>query len=95
MIYGNIIDDSYFEKGSLNILIPDSMDAEEVIKSQHSYLLSQGCSFNVIYYKSGEIIRSFHPYVGMDNFGLVDDPVIDIYDSNIIWGQMFMITALP
>lgn len=86
--HGNLIDESYMEQGSLNILIPDFMNADEVIKNEYSYLNSIGCSFHVISYKTGETIRAFNPYVGMDNYGWIDNPVIDIYDSGIQWGQM-------
>lgn len=87
-IYGNEIEPSLFKEDALNILVPDTMELSEVIDSQFAYYKSQGYEFNGIYYKSGETIRAFSPYVGKNGNGLIENPVIIIYDSEFIWGQM-------
>lgn len=87
-IYGNEIGPSKFKEDALNILVPDTMELSEVIDSQFAYYKSQGYDFNGIYYQSGETIRAFSPYVGKNGNGLIENPVIIIYDSELIWGQM-------
>lgn len=87
-IYGNEIGPSQFKEDALNILIPDTMELTEVIDSQFAYYKSQGYEFNGIYYQSGETIRAFSPFVGKNGDGLIENPVIIIYDSELIWGQM-------
>lgn len=87
-IYGNEIGPSQFKEDALNILIPDTMELTEVIDSQFAYYKSQGYEFNGIYYQSGETIRAFSPFVGKTGDGLIENPVIIIYDSELIWGQM-------
>lgn len=85
---GNVIDASYFKEGALNILVPDTMEISGVIDSQFAYYKSQGYEFNGIYYRAGETIRAFSPFVGENGNGRIEDPVIIIYDSELIWGQM-------
>lgn len=85
---GIVIEPSIFQKGALNILIPDTMELSEVIDSQFSYYKSQGYAFNGIYYPAGETIRAFSPFAGKNGNGLIENPVIIIYDSELIWGQM-------
>lgn len=85
---GNIIDADSFQDNCLNILIPSGMDSERVISEQYPYFSSIGVEFNVIFYGENQIIRSFNPYVGMNNNGMIENPIIEIYDSEIRYGQM-------
>lgn len=85
---GNVIDTDSFQPNCLNILIPCGMDPERVIREQYPYFSSIGVEFNVIFYGENQIIRSFNPYVGMNNNGMIENPIIEIYNSEIRYGQM-------
>ena len=87
-ISGNLIDDSYFDNRKLNLLLPKDMESEDVIrKYMYSFSLSRD-DFNIMYYKKGEIIRSFNPYSGRWDNGIIHDPIIEIYNKNILKNKM-------
>ncbi|CAG7840609.1 hypothetical protein CLOHAE12215_02033 [Clostridium haemolyticum] len=87
-IKGNLINKERFIKGHLNILIPETI-SENKIKELYSKMEEININnINIIKYLNGERIYSFSPYSGPNNKGLIDNPIIVIYDKNIFKNQM-------
>ena len=87
-IENNLIGSSLFNDDYLNILIPENED-ENKIKSLYSkkYKINSN-NINIIKYLKNQKIYSFNPYSGADNNGLIDNPIIFIYNSKYLKNQM-------
>lgn len=87
-VNGKIIDATNFKGNKMNLLLPEGTDKNEIIKKYtYSYEISSDV-LNILYYKKGENIRSFNPYSGRWQEGLIIDPVIEIYNKDFMQGQM-------
>lgn len=85
---GDIIDESFFRENKMNLLLPEDTD-EQKIKNKYAKSLSiTEDDIWCIYYKKGEIIRTFNPLSGRGNNGVIENPIIEIYDPKYLKGQM-------
>lgn len=85
---GKVIDGSFFLKNKMNLLLPEGID-EQAIKTD--YIKSLGIEeddIRCINYRKGEVIHTFNPSSGRGANGIINDPIIEIYDPHYLKGQM-------
>lgn len=87
-VNGNIINSDNLSKNNFNILVPENKNENEIKEIYSKQLNIDPNTINIIKYLNGEKINSFSPYVNLDNNGLIIDPIIFIYNSDILTNQM-------
>lgn len=83
-----IIDKKMFKKDKLNLILPEGMEKQPVIDKYMYTKELEADEINILYYKKGEIIRSLHPYSGRWNNGLIENPVIEVYNNEFLRDQV-------
>lgn len=89
-INGEPISEDNINFDMFNLLIPNELRVNErdiIDKYSYSYDIDRS-DINCIYYKQNEEIRTFNPYSGRENEGLVMNPIIEIYDRKYLKNQM-------
>lgn len=87
-IGNNLITSDLLREEDFNILIPEN-ENENKIKTLYSKQYNVDIdNINIIKYLNNEKIYSFNPYSGINNNGLINNPIIFIYNSKFIKHQM-------
>ena len=87
-INGNVIDESFLLENKMNLLLPEGVDEKEIKKDYAKSLDIKIDDIQCIYYKEGEIIRTFNPSSGRGTNGIIENPIIEIYNPKYLKGQM-------
>jgi hypothetical protein len=87
-INNNIINENSITKEKFNILIPQSSDENQIENLYSKRYKLNADDINIIKYLNGENINSFNPYSGQESNGLINDPVILIYNERFLSNKM-------
>lgn len=85
---GNLITVGSLKKNKLNILLPDNTDVSGIVtRYAYKYKIPEE-EISAVCYRKEEYIQGFNPYVGRENQGYMNQPVILVYDEKYFWDQM-------